>query len=235
MNNLELNKLVSINLWLSIADYVQKLNISNGSVKEKEKNLMSLIKFLEKKEYVVKKEEVVSLIDAIYNLNCNYNYKKAYFYEQICSLKDLKVDEIAFMPNDFIKNVIKLTDKNKKTSILKSAFTNGIFNIRKWENDGYKYYSIINLEDANYVIVKIMDIEENRLVNVKAYLKDFNGIYPNKSVIKKFKQSKLLKIKEELYREKYNLFNRDEISCKNNMNLKLGKKQKNNQYYYEKY
>ena len=135
----------------------------------------------------------------------------------------------------FIKNVIKLTDKNKKTSILKSAFTNGIFNIRKWENDGYKYYSIINLEDANYVIVKIMDIEENRLVNVKAYLKDFNGIYPNKSVIKKFKQSKLLKIKEELYREKYNLFNRDEISCKNNMNLKLGKKQKNNQYYYEKY
>ena len=44
----------------------------------------------------------------------------------------------------------------------------------------------------------------------------------------------IYKMEKKLYKEKYDLFNRDEISCKQNMNLKLGKKQKNNQYYYEK-
>lgn len=234
MNKLVLDKLLPINLWINIADFVQKLNISNGSEKEKEKNIISLIKFLKQKGYVISKEEASSLINAIYSINCDNNYKKAYFYEQIIALKDLNVKNISFMPNNFLKNIIKLTDKNKKSSMLKSAYTNGIFNIRKWDNDGYKYYSIINLEDANYCIIKTIDIDENKLVNVEAYLKDFNGEYPNVKIIRKFKQAKLLKIKKNLYKEKYVLINRDEISCKKNMNLKLGKKQKNNQYYYEK-
>ncbi len=233
MNKLVLDKLVSINIWVNIAEFVQKLNISNGS--EKEKNIISLIKFLKQKGYIISKEEALSLINAIYNINCDNNYKKAYFYEQIIALKDLNVKNISFMPNNYLKNIIKLTDKNKKSTILKSAYTNGIFNIRKWEDRGFKYYSIINLENANYCIIKIMDVDENRLVNVDAYLRDFNGEYPNIKAIRKFNQAKLLKIKKNLYKEKYALINRDEISCKKNMNLKLRNNQKNNQYYYEKY
>ena len=173
MNNFVLDKLLSINIWESIALFVQRFNISNGSEKEKEKNLVSLVKYLKQKGYTLSKEEGYYLINAIYNINCEINYKKAYFYEQICALKDLGVNKIAFVPK--LKNIINLTDKNNKSSILKSAYTNGIFNIRKWESNGFKYYSIINLEDANYVIVKVMDIDENKLVRVEAYLKDFNG------------------------------------------------------------
>lgn len=233
MNNL-LDKLLPISLWVSVADYVQRLNIFNGSNKEKEKNIKTIINFLKQKGYSISKEEGLSLINAIYNINCDANYKKAYFYEQIIALKDLKVNKIAFMPNNYLKNIIKLTEKNSKTTILKSAYTDGVFNIRKWEDNGYKYYSIINLENANYCIIKIMDFDENKLINVDAYLKNFNGEYPNKKEIKRFKQAKLLELKNNLYQEKYNLFNRDEISCKKNLNLNLGKKQKNNQYYYEK-
>ena len=208
MNKVMLNKLIPIKVWILIAECVQKFNIYNGNEKEKEKNLITLIKFLKQKNYNLDKKDGKLIINAIYDINCDNNY---------------------------IKNIINLTDKNTKTTILKSAFTDGNFNIRKWESNGYKYYSIINLESANYVIIKTMYIDENRLVNVEAYLKDFNGNYPNKSEIRKFRQAKLLKVKEDLYKEKFDVLNRDEISCKTKMNLKLGKKQKKNQYYYEIY
>ena len=86
MNNLVLDKLLPINFWIIIADYVQKLNISSGSEKEIEKNYNSLSKFLKQKGIIISKEEVLSLINAIYNINCDINYKKAYFYEQIIAL-----------------------------------------------------------------------------------------------------------------------------------------------------
>ena len=232
MNELKLRDLLPIEIWIKIAECVQKFNISSGNDKEKEKNYNSLNKFLNQRGYNLNKEEGLRLINAIYNLDCDINYKKAYFYEQIITLKDLKVNNISF--NDNIKNIIKLTDKNKKSILQRSAYTDGIFNVRKWEDNGFKYYSILNLEDYNYIIIKTIFIDENRLDRVDIYLKDFNGNYPAKKEIIRFKQAKLLKIKKKLYKEKYDLFNRDEISCKQNMNLKLGKKQKNNQYYYEK-
>lgn len=230
---MKLYNLLPIDVWLGIALCVQKFSINNASDNEKLKNYKMLEKYLQQKSIEFDSESLSSLIDNIYNLECDTNYKKAYFMEQICALKDIGVLSLAYMPNNFLKNVIKLTDKNEKSIILKSAYTNGTFNIRKWEDIGYKYYSILNLEQANYVIIKTMYIDENRLAKVEAYLKDFNGYYPDKKEIKRFKQASLLKRKKNLYQEKYNLLSRDKISCKSKMELKLGKKQKNNQYYYE--
>ena len=225
--------LIPIDKWFQIALCVQKFNINNNSENERIKNFIILDKFLKQKDYIINKDIELSLLENIYNLNCDINYKKAYFMEQISALKDIGVNNIAFIPNNYLKNIINLTDKNNKTTILKSAFTNGVFNIRKWEDNGFKYYSIINLENANYVIIKTMYVDENRLANVDAYLYDFNGNYPDKKEIRKFKQAKLLKYKKDLYIQKYEMLDRNSISCKNDMKLKLGKKQKNNQYYYE--
>ena len=71
MNKLNFNNKLPINLWLSIAECVQKFNVSNGSEKEKEKNSISLIKFLKQKGYNLEKEEALKLINAIYNINCD--------------------------------------------------------------------------------------------------------------------------------------------------------------------
>ena len=52
---------------------------------------------------------------------------------------------------------------------------------------GIEKYSILNLDFATFVIIKVMFKDENRLDDVYAYLKNFNGRYPSIKEIRKFK------------------------------------------------
>ncbi len=235
MNKISLDSLLDIDIWLDIAYCSQKFSILMETDKEKMRNLVVLKKYMKHRGYVLDKEDGLNLILAIYNLLGEKNYRKAYFYEQICALKDIGVKKLAFMPMGFPKNIIGLTDlkKNCNSIIVKGAYTNGVFNVREWGSDGYQKYSMINLEDANYVIVKTMDREANCVVDVVAYVKDFNGKYPSFRWLKKFKQANLCLNSDELYYQKYGFVNKNMISCKKQLVLKRGKQKKSNQYYYD--
>ena len=233
---IELSKLQPIDIWLNIAFAVQKFNIDNHSDFEKIKNVNVLRSFLANKGYIISNEIASKLVEDIYNLNTNPSYQKAYFLEQIYTLKDIKVSKIAYQPYTFSKNVINLTNTkaNKKSIYITTAYTDGTFNIRKWHNYGFDKLSLINLENSSFVIKKIMLKDENRLLDVYAYLKNFNGDYPSLKEIRKFKQAKLITIESQLFKEKYEIANRTNTSCREELRLCLGKKQKHGQYYYQK-
>ncbi len=231
MTNLQLQKLQPIEIWEKIALGVQKFCISNNSDLEKEKNYEIFTKYLNNKNWCLSKEITYQLINDIYNLNCDINYQKAFFLEQIYALKDIKVSKIAYEPFNFPKNIINLS--SNKAIYFKSAYTDGIFNIREWEKYGIEKYSILNLDLSTFVIIKVMFKDENRLDDVYAYLKNFNGRYPSIKEIRKFKQASLIEIEKLLYQQKFEEIDRNSISCKEKMKLCLGKKQRNNQYYYE--
>ena len=145
MNKISLDSLLDIDIWLDIAYCSQKFSILMETDKEKMRNLLVLKKYMKHRGYVLDKEDGLNLILAIYNLLGEKNYRKAYFYEQICALKDIGVKKLAFMPMGFPKNIIGLTDlkKNCNSIIVKGAYTNGVFNVREWGSDGYQKYSMI--------------------------------------------------------------------------------------------
>ena len=234
MKQFDFGKLQPIDFWLSLAHFVQKLNISDNNFFDNS-NYESLANYFKKLDYQIPEETIMSILNDINAINSSYNYKKAYFLEQIYALYDLNVSKIAYLPNNFPQNVIGLTNTklNKKSVCLTIAYTDGNFKMRKWDDFGFNKYSIIDLQDASYIIIKDVDKEENYIFNTFAYLKNFNGDFPSLSEMRKFKQAKLNSIKNNLYVEKYKTIERDNISCKDKLVLSLGKNKKHNQYYYK--
>lgn len=197
---------LSIEIWKIISASVQKFTISDGSEAEIEHNINILKKALEKSdinflEAGLKTGEhfwnvgLETLICYIYGIS-SPNIKD-HFSSQIENLIDIGVDTIAFDPSVHHLGTIERIETNKADkiqpySIIDKVYTDGTFIIR---NHG-GYYHLFDIEklmgDNYYIWVELLNEDNNtKLVNAKATLRNFEGVYPTKNELIAFRQPML--------------------------------------------
>ncbi|MDE6292105.1 MAG: hypothetical protein K2L98_00325, partial [Bacilli bacterium] len=134
-------------------------------------------------------ETLIHYIYAISNPNI-----KDYFSSRIEKLIDIGVDTIAFDPTDGHSGTIlgietNMADKLQPYSIIDKVYTDGTFIIRN--HGGYNHlFDIEKLMGSNYHIsVELLnEAGETKLIKAKAYLRNFDGVYPTKNEILAFRQ-----------------------------------------------
>lgn len=190
---------LSIDVWNVIADSVQLLNIYDFSDWEFYNNLELLngllidkgiyFDFLERYPNKIEDIGLASLLQEIYNASVYGDYKKANFYEKIYQLSDLGLSSIQFLPFDFpndIKGISLIKNENGEVLGINNCFTDGNFDIGYSDETLDRWYDIVNLEDANYVLrVLVNNINGENVISDKSYaiLRNFNGEYPSKKDI----------------------------------------------------
>lgn len=246
---MKLYEQIPIDTWKEIAYKVQRLNISDCSDEEFEKNLKQLEKLLTNSDICLEtssrqpKEEkeigLASLLQSIYDSEADTHYKKANFYEKIYELSDLEIQSMEFRPVEFYKNVFDIntiTSYGEKVKVRK-AFTDGIFDLLHL-GDCYGVGTIINLINANYILNISLEKDEQHniiMTQTKASLKNFNGNFPNKKEFMKMRQPKILvptQVQEwnespKGVKEQFDKFNEEDLSCR-----KMLTRTKDYQYYY---
>ena len=197
-----LNERISIDTWKVIADRVQKLNIYDFSDREFNENLILLREMLSDLDicldslsrYPKRDSEVglASLLQAIYSGNVFDDYKKANFYEKIYQLDELGIPSIEFKPVNFpifSGGISLLKDECGATVGAKKSFTDGEFDIWYADEPLNRWYDIVNLKDANYLLNALVELDTSSgkvIVNPDdsyAVLKNFNGVFPNKETL----------------------------------------------------
>lgn len=197
-----LNERISIDTWKTIADRVQRLNIYDFSDREFNENLIMLrsmlsdleisLEFLSK--YPKNNNEIglASLLHSIYSGNVFDDYKKANFYEKIYQLDELGIPSIEFKPVNFpiFSGGISLLKDDRGTTVgARKCFTDGEFNVWYADEPLNRWYDIVNLKDANYLLNALVELDTSSgkvIVNPDdsyAVLKNFNGVFPNKETL----------------------------------------------------
>lgn len=198
-----LNDKIDINVWKTIADRVQMLNIYDFSDREFMDNLYMLremvldldisVDFLSRYPNSCEDIGLASLLQAIYDGAVYNDYKKANFYEKIHQLDDLGVDAVRFCPVDFptkIENISLFRDEiSGETLGINKCFTDGDFRVSYVDEPLNRRYDLINLRDANYIFNVLLSIDNQykyafvKMDDVSVILKNFNGNYPSKESI----------------------------------------------------
>ena len=189
---------LSIDVWKLIADKVQLLNIYDFSDWEFNNNLILLSQLLNEvgiyfdfnQRYPNSVDEIglASLLQEIYNANVYSDYKKANFYEKIYQLSDLGISWIEFRPVDFLREINGISlikDEIGNVLGINNYFTDGNFDISYVDEPFNRWYDIINLENANYVLNILLKNTDDKIIvdDCGIILRNFNGVFPNRKDI----------------------------------------------------
>lgn len=190
---MKLYEQIPIDTWKEIAYNVQRLNISDCSDEEFEKNLKQLEKLLRNSNICLEnssrepKEEqeigLASLLQSIYDIGVESHCKKATFYEKIYELSDLGIQSMEFRPVEFPEGIYDIKSVYTKRKIgngiyidkepiqVSKFYTDGQFDLinshynRNVTNYEVKLFDIQNIADANYLLIITLDQDyQNNIV-----------------------------------------------------------------------
>lgn len=212
VGNSQLYDGLSIEFWKQMVEAVQKFEIIDGSPEECILNLTIIQNVLDKigvchlengyaNTECFWKIGLFTLLKQIYSISALD--KKEHFAKQIETLAEIGIDTIALTTNKGstgtimgIENSFVYPDRNHL--YFQKVYTDGTFYI---SNSGgyYHLYDIEGLRGDNYYLSCELTSENGKakLWKAKAYLNNFQGVYPTKEEVLNLRQPRIVPIGEE--------------------------------------
>lgn len=199
----KLSDILSIETWETLTQFINSLSFEENSNKEFYQNILMLCDFIKTshlpldlktgKREPTKKEDIglATLLHHIYHIQPNAKQKENHiispstiFYENIQSLKNIGVKNIQFILDDTpILESVRISQCRclhyyHDTEVVKH-YTDGAFSIAPGSFSSS--YEMQNFHDANYYLEEYLYLRKWTLYigHLCAYVKNFNGTYPN--------------------------------------------------------